>query len=341
MRIGYTIHRVGRSLLPVSRPPRGKHAPRVAGFTLVEMLVVIAIIGVLMGLLFPAISAVNENARRTRCASNLKQIATAAAGYLSTNRAYPPGYLGPKPLGPAVDPFSFQFVGVHAYLLPFMGQDNLSDSLGVNLNINEVGPSWWSINTANRTARKRISELLCPSAPIALPTNGAIANLNTYLDTSGNPTIGAKTLLTGTEGGELFATTNYLGCAGAWGRVNSPDWDRYVGILHNRSRLAAVPDGSSYTLMFGEANNMYGRYTYTWMGAGALPAAPRQELLDHTIADAKDWRLFSSTHTSVVQYAFGDGSVKPLSVTIDQGLYLGLAGIADGVAVDLDQFSNE
>ncbi|MFH1498106.1 MAG: prepilin-type N-terminal cleavage/methylation domain-containing protein [Verrucomicrobiota bacterium] len=56
------------------------------GFTLVELLTVIAVIGVLAGILIPVIGRVREAARRSSCASNLRQLATASQLYSAENR---------------------------------------------------------------------------------------------------------------------------------------------------------------------------------------------------------------------------------------------------------------
>ena len=66
---------------------------RKSGFTLVELLVVISIIGMLMALLLPAINSVRESARRVTCSNNARQIAEGMLVYVSAKDSFP-GYRG-------------------------------------------------------------------------------------------------------------------------------------------------------------------------------------------------------------------------------------------------------
>lgn len=69
-------------------------------FTLVELLVVVAIIGILVGLLLPAVQAAREAARRSSCGNNLMQFGIALHNYEMAHRAFPPGTVDSK--GPIV-----------------------------------------------------------------------------------------------------------------------------------------------------------------------------------------------------------------------------------------------
>jgi len=81
------------STRPGSRSARPRPACRVlGGFTLVELLVVIAVIGMLIALLLPAVHAAREAARRSQCSSQMKQIGLGILNYESTHRVFPPTF---------------------------------------------------------------------------------------------------------------------------------------------------------------------------------------------------------------------------------------------------------
>lgn len=91
---------------------------RQAGFTLVEMLVVIAIIGILVGMLLPAVQMAREAARRSACSNKLKQVALAAANFESSKNRYP-GYQEVNSVG---KPTSWA-----VQLLPYLDRSDLMD----------------------------------------------------------------------------------------------------------------------------------------------------------------------------------------------------------------------
>lgn len=77
--------------------------PRRSAFTLVEILVVLAIIGILAAILFPAFKRAQESARQTNCASNLQQIGLAVQQYYQDTRRYPDSLLDLLPEGAEYD----------------------------------------------------------------------------------------------------------------------------------------------------------------------------------------------------------------------------------------------
>ncbi|SIO66932.1 prepilin-type N-terminal cleavage/methylation domain-containing protein [Singulisphaera sp. GP187] len=101
----------------------GRVHARCVGFTLIETLVVICILGILASLLVPAVQSARESGRRAGCANNLKNIGIALASSHATNQTFPAG-MRPSALGSSrlysVYPFS-----VHSEILPYLDNSAL------------------------------------------------------------------------------------------------------------------------------------------------------------------------------------------------------------------------
>ena len=82
--------------------PRPQFLRRAAAFTLIELLTVIAVIGVLAAILIPAVGKVRERAHQTQCVSNLRQLAVAATMYASDHKGDYPALNGETEGAPQV-----------------------------------------------------------------------------------------------------------------------------------------------------------------------------------------------------------------------------------------------
>src|SRR5947209_17520878 len=101
---------------------RGSHP----GFTLLELLVVIAIIAALIALLLPAVQAAREAARRSQCVNNLKQIGLGLHNYHSTHNSFPMGgTMAPRGVGYGIPYDDWAVWSAQALMLPYMEQSPL------------------------------------------------------------------------------------------------------------------------------------------------------------------------------------------------------------------------
>jgi len=147
---------------------------RTRGFTLIEVLVVIAILAILIGLLLPAVQQTREAARRMQCQNNLKQVGLALHNYHDVHGLLPPASIwsgrgepnggGLLPLGafdrvamgisPGTEPDRLHSSWVIA-LLPYLDQTTLLNTFDLNQPVDAA---------ANATARgTALGVMRCPS----------------------------------------------------------------------------------------------------------------------------------------------------------------------------------
>lgn len=123
-------------------------------FSLVELLVVISILGILIGLLLPAVQHSREAARRGQCLANLRQMGIALHAYHGVYQVFPPGGVEWRP--PQSTKGERQLAW-SVYLLPYLEQKNLYDALDLSTPFDSA---------ANRTdAATVLPVYVCPSVP--------------------------------------------------------------------------------------------------------------------------------------------------------------------------------
>jgi prepilin-type N-terminal cleavage/methylation domain-containing protein/prepilin-type processing-associated H-X9-DG protein len=214
------------------------------GFTLIELMVVIAIIALLIALLLPAVQAAREAARRVQCVNNLKQMGLALHNYHDALSIFPPGYIASSRF---IDGETDTAPGWSwaSMILPQLDNGPLYAAINVYLPVQAP---------ANATAAQtRLAAFLCPSDQP--PSDG------TFPVTDGL----GFTVAT-------VAPTSYAACTGndqadvALG-LNNDGLGNGLFFRNSGIRIAAITDGTSQTVMLEE--RAWGITEGTWTGAVA------------------------------------------------------------------------
>jgi prepilin-type N-terminal cleavage/methylation domain-containing protein/prepilin-type processing-associated H-X9-DG protein len=283
-------------------------------FTLVEIMVVFAIVCVLVALLLPTVQSCREAARRNQCVNNLMQLAVALQHYQNVHEVLPPGVVNAT--GPIRNVPRGYHRGWLIQLLPYIEQGNLArrfdDATGLYAR-------------ENLTARSiTIATLLCPSdgGPHVRPDGVAMNNYAGCHNDLEAP-IGAR------DKGVFFLNS----------RVG------YEDIPDGTSNTIFLGEKKRYTLDLGWASGTRA----TLRNAGFRPNAP--DLLfgkapipswdeddgfsggTQIQPDPENPNLvggFGSAHSRGANFAFGDGSVRFVSDSIRPRVFRCLANRADG-----------
>ncbi len=303
------------------------------GFTLVELLVVITIIGILISLLLPAVQAAREAARRAQCANNLKQIGLALQNYLSAMKVFPPGAVGCDSGGDRRDVCSDALnppgtrTGNSGFLmlLPYLEQQALYDQF----DFRDGGPwRWYGSSQVELTepnyepVTHRPAVLVCPS-----DNSKPAVSHDEWPNTHGvEAAVGSYALVQGSNGPSA-----------GWSTIEAKVYNTGPFRYKIPSTAEDIRDGLSNTIFVGEVIDAHtdcsrNIWSYAFRHQDSLRST--ENPLNTTpcegaaLFDAHGFiynGAFASRHPGGGHFAFGDGHVSFLSDSIALPIYRALS----------------
>jgi len=254
---------------------------RPTGFTLVELLVVIAVIGVLIALLLPAVQAARESARRSQCQNHMRQLGLALHLFADAQGSLPPGYASASLASPPAadrDPQTWDAPpgwGWAAFLLPHLEQQALAAQL-------DLRQPLWEPQFAALVAAP-LPTLRCPSATQPDDAFVAVDAAGATLRRGGREVLLARAHYVASHGQEscwgecgaepstLVFTDIYAGTTREI--VHGGDASKVAdGPFYRNSRvtLRQVVDGLSHTVFLGEHSPLLSDKTWVGVVPGAV-----------------------------------------------------------------------
>jgi len=283
----------------------------------VELLVVIAIIGVLVGLLLPAVQVARESARRSGCASNLRQLGIAVQSHHAAKETLP---LGVSPWTEGNSTAVRHGVGWITQALPFLEESALYDSLTSSITTAFFSGGGLAA-PACRPAVATVTPMLnCPSERSPLTSTsqfqfgGVTVALTDYKGVLGNNRLGGSASI---HQGPADCH-NQPGCSGSFYRNNFQD----------RISLASFRDGTSNTFLVGEDVPIENNHSAAYYANGDYAACHGPPNFFPSPSRPNDWwdvMTFRSRHPGGVQFTMADGSTRFVVDTIDITTYQALA----------------
>jgi prepilin-type N-terminal cleavage/methylation domain-containing protein len=331
------------------------------GFTLVELLVVITIIGILIALLLPAVQAAREAARRVQCSNNLKQIGLAMLQHEERNGFFPGSGWGWYWIGDPDRGFGKEQPGGWVYqVLPYLEQQPLFD-LGSDGRPDALTPKQTA--GAMQCERTPLSVMNCPTRRQSIVfATGYFGVAGFKARNADLAMVVARTDYNANAGDQFYGWITWgpdtLAQGAAWTKSNSwPDTKDCTGISYLRSQvtMAWISDGTSNTYMVGEkylnpdsyyngndwADNesMYaGMDNDTHRTTYCPVPLPANYVPDHTpmqdTSGLMDIVRFGSAHAISFNMCLCDGSVRSIGYTIDPETHRRLGNRQDGLLID-------